>query len=111
VRNHDVQEKQNAVKLEIGLPDGSRIVAMLSGYVEPGGEDCGWAGVNVDMVSTDGAHYMLCSAEYVEDVRKVRVFGSSGRINELEVGNCADQAMRKNRKTTYRAAGIRLGVA
>lgn len=105
------RKNSNAAKLEIALPDGSRIVATLSGYVEPGREDCDWAGVNVDMVSADGAHHMLCSAEYVEDVRKVRVFGSSGRINELDVGDCADQAMRKCRKAAYSAAGIRLGVA
>ena len=105
------KKNSNAAKLEIALPDGTRIGAALSGSMEPGREDCDWAGVNVNMVAPDGTRRMLCSAEYVENDRKVRVFGSSGRISELDVGIEADQAMRDRVKTAYGAAGIRLGVA
>ena len=71
--------------MEITLPSGMKIVAQLSGNADPNTPEADWAGINVVMVAPTGNRFPLCSAEYVERDRKVRVFGHNGRINELDV--------------------------
>ena len=81
--------------MEITLPNGMKIVARLSGNADPTRPEADWAGINVTMVAPNGDRLPLCSAEYVERDRKVRVFGHNGRINELDVSIEADQPKRE----------------
>ena len=77
--------------MEITLPNGMKIIARLSGNADPNRPEADWAGINVVMMTPTGNRLPLCSAEYVERDRKVRVFGHNGRINELDVSFEAPQ--------------------
>ena len=81
--------------MEITLPSGMKIVAQLSGNADPNRPEADWAGINVVMMDPTGKRLPLCSAEYVERDRKVRVFGHHGRINELDVSIEAVQPKRE----------------
>jgi len=81
--------------MEITLPNGMKIIARLSGNADPNRPEADWAGINVVMMTPTGNRLPLCSAEYVERDRKVRVFGHNGRINELDVSIEAVQPKRE----------------
>lgn len=97
--------------MEITLPNGMKIVATMSGYVEPGRENSDWAGINVVMVGPNNEHRHLCSAEYVIDDRKVRVFANHGRVNELDVSFEAPQPQRERGNTAPDTGSLRLKLA
>lgn len=105
------RNNRNTPSMEITLPNGMKIVATMSGYVEPGRENCDWAGINVSMVAPNGDYRPLCSAEYVEDVGKVRVFGNGGKISELDVRIEAPRRKRERRKLVSGHAHFRMKVA
>lgn len=97
--------------MEITLPNGMKIVATMSGYVESGRENCDWAGINVAMVSANGDYQQLCSAEYVVDDRKVRVFANHGRVNELDVSFEAPKSKRERNNVIPATGNLRLKMA
>ncbi|MBQ8962455.1 MAG: hypothetical protein IJ089_13660 [Clostridia bacterium] len=97
--------------MEITLPNGMKIIATMSGYVEPGRETCDWAGINVAMVSPNGEYRQLCSAEYVVDDRKVRVFANHGRVNELDVSFEAPNSQWERGNAAPATGNLRLKMA
>ena len=97
--------------MEITLPSGMKIVAQLSGNADPNRPEADWAGVNVVMVAPTGNRFPLCSAEYVERDRKVRVFGHNGRINELDVSFEAPQTQRNRFNEAPVTGSLRLKMA
>ena len=97
--------------MEITLPNGMKIVAKMSGYVEPGRENCDWAGINVAMVGPNNEYRELCSAEYVVDDHKVRVFANHGRVNELDVCFKASQTQWESGNAALATGSLRLKLA
>jgi hypothetical protein len=97
--------------MEITLPNGMKIVATMNGFVEPDRENCDWAGINVAMVGPNNEFRQLCSAEYVVDDRKVRVFANHGRVNELDVSFEAPQAQRERSNAAPATGSLRLKLA
>ena len=97
--------------MEITLPNGMKIVAKMSGYVEPGRENCDWAGINVAMVGPNNEYRQLCSAEYVVDDRKVRVFANHGRVNELDVSFEAPKSQQNRFNEAPVTGSLRLKMA
>lgn len=105
------RNNRNTPSMEITLPNGMKIVATMSGYVEPGREACDWAGINVAMVSPNGEYRQLCSAEYVVDVHKVRVFANNGRVNELDVSFEAPKSQRERGNAASATGNLHLKMA
>ena len=97
--------------MEIILPSGMKIVAQLSGNADPNRPEADWAGINVVMVAPTGNRVPLCSAEYVERDRKVRVFGHNGRINELDVSFEAPKPQRERFNEVPVTGSLRLKMA
>ena len=97
--------------MEITLPSGMKIVAQLSGNADPNRPEADWAGINVVMVAPTGNRFPLCSAEYVERDRKVRVFGHNGRINELDVSFEAPKPQREHFNEVPVTGSLRLKMA
>ena len=97
--------------MEIILPSGMKIVAQLSGNADPNRPEADWAGINVVMVAPTGNRVPLCSAEYVERDRKVRVFGHNGRINELDVSFEAPKSQQKRFNEAPVTGSLRLKMA
>ena len=97
--------------MEIILPSGMKIVAQLSGNADPNRPEADWAGINVVMVAPTGNRFPLCSAEYVERDRKVRVFGHNGRINELDVSFEAPKSQQKRFNEVPVTGSLRLKMA
>ena len=63
------------------------------------------------MVAPTGNRFPLCSAEYVERDRKVRVFGHNGRINELDVSFEAPKSQQKRFNEAPVTGSLRLKMA
>ena len=97
--------------MEIILPSGMKIVAQLSGNADPNRPEADWAGINVVMMTPTGNRLPLCSAEYVERDRKVRVFGHNGRINELDVSFEAPKSQQKRFNEAPVTGSLRLKMA
>ena len=97
--------------MEIILPSGMKIVAQLSGNADPNRPEADWSGINVVMVAPTGNRFPLCSAEYVERDRKVRVFGHNGRINELDVSFEAPKSQQKRFNEAPVTGSLRLKMA
>ena len=105
------RNNSNIPSMEITLPNGTRIVATLNGNVEPGRENCDWAGINVKMVDASGNTRLLCSAEYVEDASEIRVFGSHGRIEQLSIAMESPKPTKARREPESGNARFRLKLA
>ena len=97
--------------MEITLPSGMKIVAQLSGNADPNRPEADWAGIDVVMFAPTGNRVPLCSAEYVERDRKVRVFGHNGRINELDVSFEAPKSQQKRFNEAPVTGSLRLKMA
>ena len=105
-RNHS-----DSPGMEITLPNGMKIIARLSGNADPNRPEADWAGINVVMMDPTCKRLPLCSAEYVERDRKVRVFGHNGRINELDVSFEAPKSQQKRFNEAPVPGSLRLKMA